>query len=144
MEAFWKKGKGNMVHHIFKSFLYHNPASKSFRYYDPIFAQKLYKHYKTTIEKANRLLVDEEKLPLQPHQLKGYTTTWNKNNIDPEDIQIVIDAFNAKEFFENSSFKKFCPKDFNMSVYFSKNLDLFVEEKNPYEHYYENHVKVNR
>lgn len=115
-EAFWRNGKGAIVNKIANAFILRSPKSTTFRYYDKKFAKALYDHYRHTLIKANLLLVDQHKLPLSPAQPPGYTNVWNKKNIGPQDIEVVLDALNKEGYFINSSLKDLYPKEVDLNV----------------------------
>lgn len=115
-DAFWKNGKGTLVNKIANAFILHTPESNTFRYYDKKFAEKLYDHHRHTLIKANLLLVDQHKLSLSPAQPPGYTNIWNKKNIDPQDLEIVLETLNKEGYSINQSLRNFSPKEMNLDI----------------------------
>jgi hypothetical protein len=116
-------------------FIEKNPTADNFRYYDPKWAQKIYHHNMAALIKANSLLPKNEKLPTAPFNPPKYTTTWNKKNILPEDVKTVLEVLGVEHTFRESSFKKLCPKGFDMYKYLALNPDVMVAEVDPYQHY---------
>lgn len=128
LDLFWKNSRGDLVNKIANAFMSNNTKAEPFRFYDKVFADKIYKYYAHCIKNANRFLYDDYKLPLTPSQIEGYVEYWDKDFVDARDIKLVIQTLQKEKIID----ALFLKKHFNVSSDLSKlsleDFECFIQK----------------
>jgi hypothetical protein len=77
--------------HLFRKLRGYSRAYNPVRYYDPEIAASLYATYADDIAHLNKhYLPADEQLPTEPHCPEGYTTEWDHDYFEAEDIRHML------------------------------------------------------